>query len=153
MQIDDYDRYVMSFDLSPVQQQAVSNQFNHIFNDPSHIHQDRDYQRYAFKLNNSIIISIEDLILAGGEHDHMVSPVNLSSCGIGIVHEGFLYEHTECKVYLPRLNGQCQQVKAYVSRCRLLHGQLYEIGLQFETPIELNDFVQPLEIENATLCM
>ena len=46
---------------------------------------------------------------------------------------------------LKALDGQLVPVRGKVMWCRLITGRIHEIGIQFEEPIDLADFVPPDE--------
>ncbi|MHC4103225.1 MAG: hypothetical protein ACYSW1_20365 [Planctomycetota bacterium] len=58
-----------------------------------------------------------------------------------LLHGKFVYDGTPCVAGLKALDGQLVPVRGKVTWCRLITGRIHEIGVQFEEPIDLDDFV------------
>ncbi len=76
-----------------------------------------------------------------GRRTYALAPRNLSCSGISILHGKFVYGGTGCVVGLQALDAQVVPVLAKVIWCRLIKGRVHELGVQFESPIELDEFV------------
>jgi len=67
---------------------------------------------------------------------------NLSKGGIGLLHGGFLHQGSMCRVWLPKLTGGTVEVQGVVTRCMHRRGAVHEIGVKFEAPIDLTQFIK-----------
>ena len=68
-------------------------------------------------------------------------PRNISRTGMSLLHGQFVYNGTTCVVGLKTLGGELASVRGKVGRCRLVTGRVHELGIDFDEPIELADFV------------
>jgi len=66
---------------------------------------------------------------------------NLSGEGVGLLHSSFLHTGTRCTVYLPQLVGAVVPVDGKVVRCRHVRGLVHELGIAFDKPINIRQFV------------
>ena len=85
----------------------------------------------------ALIIESEQL----GKRTHAVIPRNISRMGMSLLHGKFVYDGTPCVAGLKALDGQLVPVRGKVAWCRLITGRIHEIGIRFEEPIDLDDFV------------
>ena len=80
-----------------------------------------------------------------GKRTYALIPRNISRTGMSLLHGKFVYAGTACVAGLKALDGQLVPVRARVVWCRLITGRIHEIGIRFEEPIDLADFVPPGE--------
>ena len=80
---------------------------------------------------------------AGGHTHFLVAPRNLSSTGIGVVHGGFIHLNTRCVVSLRTKSGATRSIQGKIVKCRLMRGNLHDLGVEFLEPINPLDFVEP----------
>ncbi len=59
-----------------------------------------------------------------------------------LLHGKFVYGGTNCMVGLHSLEGQIVTARGKVIWCRLITGRVHELGIQFDEPIALAEFVQ-----------
>jgi hypothetical protein len=85
----------------------------------------------------AIIVESEQV----GKRTFALIPRNISRTGMSLLHGKFMYAGTACVAGLKALDGQLVPVRASVVWCRLVTGRIHEIGLRFEEPIEIEDFV------------
>jgi hypothetical protein len=71
----------------------------------------------------------------------LVRPRNISREGMSFLHGGFVYPKSICTLSLMDLSGQTVQVPGRVIRCQHVRGHVHEIGVHFEQPIPLAQFV------------
>ena len=76
-----------------------------------------------------------------GKRTHALAPRNLSRTGMSLLHGKFVYGGTNCVVGLRALDGQVVPVRGKVIWCRLVTGRVHELGVEFEEPIDLADFI------------
>ncbi len=77
-----------------------------------------------------------------GKRTYALIPRNLSRLGISLLHGKFVYGGTNCVVGLQAADGQVVPVRGKVIWCRLVTGRVHELGVQFEDPIDVEDFVE-----------
>jgi hypothetical protein len=85
----------------------------------------------------AVIIESEEL----GKRTFALIPRNISRTGMSLLHGKFVCDGTPCVAGLKALDGQLVPVRGKVTSCRLIAGRIHEIGIQFEEPIDLDDFV------------
>lgn len=71
----------------------------------------------------------------------VVKPRNISRTGLSVLHGGFIHTGTPCIVPLRSLTGKTTLVGAKVVMCRHIRGRVHELGMVFDQPIELTQFV------------
>lgn len=67
---------------------------------------------------------------------------NLSTTGMGILHSSYVHSGTRCVVHLPGLEGNIHPTPAKVMRCIHYKGIIHEVGIGFDAPLNIRDFVQ-----------
>jgi CheY-like chemotaxis protein len=78
---------------------------------------------------------------AGFTTSFYVACRNLSSGGMSVLHNSFLYDGTRVVAMLPEASGKAREVEATVVRCAHVRGVCHEIGLRFQSPIDMRAFV------------
>ncbi len=71
----------------------------------------------------------------------LVKPRNISRSGLSVLHGGFIHTNTPAVVPLRSLTGKPVLVSAKIVTCRHIRGRIHELGIAFEKPIELSQFV------------
>ncbi|MDX2016625.1 MAG: PilZ domain-containing protein [Planctomycetota bacterium] len=66
---------------------------------------------------------------------------NLSRGGMSLLHASFLHMGTRCTVTLRDGMGQTREMESTVVRCRHCAGMIHEIGVRFDEPVDVRDFV------------
>lgn len=72
---------------------------------------------------------------------------NISSDGLGILHNAYVHPGTRCVIHLKHRDGREVPVEGTAVRCRHVRGLIHEVGLRFKTPVNVRDFlnVDPME--------
>lgn len=99
----------------------------------------RTDSRKPYEVENGLVIELEHP--GGTRVALLVKPRNLSSKGIGFVHGSFLYVGSHCSVTLKARDGKLAQITGKVARCAYLHGRVHEIGVKFDEPLKLSEYV------------
>jgi len=99
---------------------------------------DRGDQRLAYNGRPALVNMHHP---GGSAITYAVWPRDLSNTGMGFLHGSFCYDDTRLEVMLRANNGGQVNVPARVVRCQLLKGTVHEIGIQFDHPINVHDFV------------
>ncbi|MEM6459105.1 MAG: PilZ domain-containing protein [Planctomycetota bacterium] len=71
----------------------------------------------------------------GTSHKFWARARNLSDSGIGLLHGGFLHEHTRCVVEVIHDGLALVRIPARVVHCRYVRSSVHEVGLRFDQPI------------------
>lgn len=66
---------------------------------------------------------------------------NLSRGGMSLLHASFLHTGTRLTVTLRDGMGQVRELESTVVRCRHCVGMVHEIGVRFDEPIDIRDFM------------
>ncbi|MBL8991153.1 MAG: response regulator [Phycisphaerae bacterium] len=101
----------------------------------------REFQRFAFRRTGVRI----DMTQPGGQPTRLLYATrNLSNQGVGVLHSAYVHLGTPCVVHLPLLAGGTAAASGRVIRCRHVRGQIHEVGVRFDEPINPREFV-PLD--------
>ncbi len=74
---------------------------------------------------------------------------NLSTTGMGILHSSYIHSGTRCNVHLPDLEGNVHPTCGKVMRCVHYKGVIHEVGIGFDKPLNIRDFVQLDPLDGA----
>jgi hypothetical protein len=99
----------------------------------------RKWPRVPYRAAPRVAVIIESERV--GKRTYALIPRNISRVGMSLLHGKFVYDGTPCVAGLKALDGQLVPVRGKVTWCRLITGRIHEIGVQFEEPIDLDDFV------------
>lgn len=98
----------------------------------------REYARLPYRLETVVLT----LLHAEGNRTRVrVACRNLSRGGIGILHSAYMHPGSRCDVTLQRVTGKPQTIPGRVVRCTHRAGVVHEIGIQFDQPIDLSQFL------------
>ncbi len=78
-----------------------------------------------------------------------VKPHNVSCGGISFLHGGFVHTGTTCRLTLRALDGTQTEVSGMVVRCRLIRGRIHEVGVAFDSPIDLRRLLPAVQAEQT----
>ncbi len=67
---------------------------------------------------------------------------NLSCGGMSLLHSAYVHVGTTCTVMLPRPDGTVARVAGRIVRCRHVKGTVHEVGVAFNTPITIGEFIR-----------
>jgi len=99
----------------------------------------RQAPRVPFGLPLRLGVLLENRIK--GRRTCALAPRNISRNGISLFHGTFVYAGTNCVVGLRALDAQVIPARGRVIWCRLIAGRVHELGLRFDEPVEVGDFV------------
>jgi len=98
----------------------------------------RMHQRLTYLDHNVALIVLHP----GGFKSHLiVSARNLSERGIGFLHGGYVHGGSQVQIALRRLDGELTPIRGTVRSCRHLSGMIHEIGVEFEMPIDVGQYI------------
>ena len=103
----------------------------------------RRARRYRYSVREGLRVEVE-----GARAAFVVRPRNLSTGGVSVLHGSFLYPGTGCAVTLRAIDGRQVRVPGRVVRCRCVRGRVHEVGVQFDDPIRVEDFLAVTEAEH-----
>lgn len=77
----------------------------------------------------------------GSRVRYRVQTVNLSAQGVGFLHGSFCYTGTPAYLTLESRGQTRIKLQGKVVRCQLVEGHVHEIGVMFNNPIDMGDFL------------
>ena len=77
----------------------------------------------------------------GSVVNYLVRTRNLSPTGIAFLHGSFVYTGTACVLALHDKDGKMVGVDGKVVRCQHVRGHVHDIGVRFNRPLELKQFL------------
>jgi hypothetical protein len=107
---------------------------------------DLDQCRYTMVKRAAIRVQHMD----GRASSHVIRTRNISCGGVAILHNVYLHPKTLCHVVLMTRHNEGVGLAASVAWCRHLEGLGHEIGLRFEKPIDVTEFVDKATIEKES---
>jgi len=97
--------------------------------------------------NPDVIIESDDG--TGRVAKHRVQARNLSTRGISVIHGQFMHAKRACTLEMLTLDGRASiRIPGRIERCRLVAGRIHEIGIVFDTLIDISMFVA-LDVANG----
>ncbi len=100
----------------------------------------RRVERFAYLVPCGINVRVKQP--GGSDWQHfLIRPRNLSRHGIAFFHGGYLHNDTYCEVSLRKRDGSVTACPGHVVHCRFIAGRVHEIGLRFQTPIDVRQYV------------
>ena len=99
----------------------------------------RQAPRVPFRLSVRLGVLLENEIK--GRRTYALAPRNISRAGISLLHGKFVNGGTNCVVGLTALDGQVIPARGRVIWCRLIAGRVHELGIRFDEPIDMSEFV------------
>ncbi len=81
--------------------------------------------------------------LGGGEESPYlnVTPRDISSSGLGFFHVAYVHPGTAVQMIMKNRASDAVCIKGVVARCRHVSGRLHEVGVTFDTAIQVEVFV------------
>lgn len=98
----------------------------------------REFSRWPFRQATIKVTLIQP---AGSEVVLRLACRNISRGGISLLHNQFVHPGSLVVVSLPTLNGTMKEVMGSIKRCVHKKATLHELGVQFEEPVELREFL------------
>ena len=98
----------------------------------------RAFKRWPFE-SRSIRVEIQHPGGAATTLNYV--PRNISREGMGLLHSSFVYTGTRCTVYLPHPTRGLVALGGSIVRCRHFRGNIHELGVQFDQPIDVREFL------------
>ncbi|MCC6427023.1 MAG: response regulator [Phycisphaerales bacterium] len=99
----------------------------------------RQYVRWPFR---HLHIPLTIAHLGGSRATIRVACRNISCGGISVLHSSYLYPGSRVELTLPHAGGSQVPVKGILARCSHLSGVIHEIGIKFDEPIRIADYVE-----------
>lgn len=98
----------------------------------------RDFTRWPFRHATVKVTLVQP---SGGEVHLRLACRNLSRGGISLLHNSYVHPGSAVIVSLPRLGGGFKEVPGVIKRCLFRKGVIHELGIQFEEPIDLREYL------------
>lgn len=80
----------------------------------------------------------------GTQGAYKVRSRNLSPEGMAFIHGSFIYPKSPVTAILSNKEGQLVSVEGKIARCSHVTGKFHEIGVRFDQPIFIEDFVKDI---------
>ncbi|HED53040.1 MAG TPA: response regulator [Phycisphaerales bacterium] len=103
--------------------------------------QARKHERVPFRLAD---IPIRVRMPDGTNGKYLVCARNISAGGMAFLHGGFLYPGLHLEAILTMLTGDATLVRGTIVQCRHIAGRLHEIGVKFESKINIKAYCEPV---------
>ncbi len=100
----------------------------------------RAHGRLAYRVTGGLEIKVEHP--GGATGRFVIRPHDISAGGLGFLHGAFLHQGTRCLVTLETYDGEKAAVQGGVVQCRCLRGRIHYMGMQFDEPIDVGNFVR-----------
>ena len=97
-------------------------------------------------------ISMEIIQPGGGQTHITVACRNLSRTGLGFLHSSYVHTGTRVVLTLTHHSAQRVRVAAKVVRCRHVTRTVHDVGVMFETPINIRDFMELDPLNQTFTC-
>ncbi len=78
-----------------------------------------------------------------GRVSYLMKPWDLAAFEIRLLHGTYIHEETKAIVTLMASDDERVRAPGKVSRCRHIEGRVHEVVIQFDTPIEPENFATP----------
>lgn len=98
----------------------------------------RHDERYPYFVREGLIFEIE-----GATTRFVVRPRDISGGGVSFLHGSFLHPGRACVMALKTIDGEHVLVTGRTVRCRCVRGRIHDVGMQFDKPVDVNNFVRP----------
>ncbi len=84
-----------------------------------------------------------DPVSSPGRISYLMKPWDLAAFEIRLLHGTFIHEETKAVVILMASDDERVRAPGKVSRCRHVEGRVHEVVIQFDDPIDPENFVAP----------
>lgn len=98
----------------------------------------RKFVRWPFR---HLCVSLNILHQDGSRSTMGVACRNISCGGLSFLHNSYMYPQSPCEITLPHVAGDNVIVPGKIARCGHVQGIIHEVGIKFEAPIRISDFV------------
>lgn len=98
----------------------------------------RDYTRWPFR-HASIRVTLTQP--SGAEVVLKMACRNISRGGVALLHNAYIHPGSVVMVALPRLASGAKEVTGVVKRCQHRRGIMHEIGVQFDTQVDIAEYL------------
>lgn len=99
---------------------------------------DRLHSRFSYTAPQIFVLHVE---ASDQTRDYRVLGKNISQGGLAVFHGQVLYPNTRCKLTLRTTAGEAVPVAGVVVYCKHFRARIHEIGLRFDSPVDVTRFV------------
>lgn len=99
----------------------------------------RKHKRIALPNVTPVLLNVQRP--GEGATSFLVAPRNMSSSGMSLLTGIFMHPGANCAVTLQSLNGEQIRIGAVIKRCRFVALRLHELGIRFNTDVDLAGFI------------
>jgi CheY-like chemotaxis protein/HPt (histidine-containing phosphotransfer) domain-containing protein len=101
----------------------------------------RQHERFPYLVPCGISLSVKHPEAKRWQR-YLVRPRNISAGGVGFFHGAYLYKGTYCEISLRTRKGEIVEQAGHVVHIRHIVGRIHEVGVAFETPLDVRQFIQ-----------
>jgi CheY-like chemotaxis protein len=116
---------------------------------PAESAQRRQSARVSYRHDGILLEIVQP---GGGQTTIRVACRNLSRTGLGFLHSSYLHIGTKVTAMLLHQTNRPVRVRAHVVRCRHVMRHIHEVGLMFDEPINVRDFIPPDPLNQTFTC-
>jgi CheY-like chemotaxis protein/HPt (histidine-containing phosphotransfer) domain-containing protein len=109
----------------------------------------RQSARLAYRQDGILLDIVQP---GGGQTTICVACRNLSRTGLGFLHSSYLHTGTRVVARLMHHSKRLVPMEARVVRCRHVTRHVHEVGLMFDEPINVRDFMSPDPLNQTFTC-
>ena len=131
--------------MTSVELEAIYEQLDSGTGDSSHR---RQSSRLSFRQPS---VGVEIIQPGGGQTQITVACRNLSRTGLGFLHSSYVHVGTRVVLTLTHRTALRVRVAAKVMRCRHVTRTVHDVGVMFDEPINVRDFME-LDKPVAAIC-
>ncbi len=99
----------------------------------------RSEPRHAYQGHPTILVEVTDP--DGSIRAFRCVARNISTRGLGFLHGRYVFPGSVCKLILRTVERALVCVAGTIVWCRHVEGRVHEVGLKFDSPLELKDFI------------
>lgn len=130
-----------------------TNELNAVFDQLDGNSGDTNLRRQSARLSfRQESIGVEIVQPGGGQTQILCACRNLSRTGLGLLHSSYIHVGTTVVLTLIHHDGSAVRVRARVVRCRHVTRHVHDVGVRFNEPINIRDFMSLDPLKQTFTC-
>lgn len=98
----------------------------------------RVHHRVSYRKLAKIAVAIQQP--NGNWAKYVVRSRDLSTGGFGFIHGAYVHTDSKCRLIIKNRDGKVVCLEGTVRHCDYLIGTAHDVGVQFDSPIDIKDF-------------